>query len=120
MTLRREIVFSVKLRAYKFIDGSCFIQGQSRHFSNIEHLTAIKQQFPDADDHYVQRVHFDEFANWFKDHVITLQNTSDILLSEEIIALSSPPSPSATKVTMKKRKVGRPRTMSEFLTSIIL
>ncbi|XP_040364320.1 uncharacterized protein LOC121049926 [Rosa chinensis] len=63
-----------------------------------EHLTTIKQQFPDEDDHYVQRVHFDEFANWFKDHVITLQNTSDILLSEEIIALSSPPRPSATKV----------------------
>ncbi|XP_062028723.1 uncharacterized protein LOC133744669 [Rosa rugosa] len=63
-----------------------------------EHLTAIKQQFPDADDHYVQHVHFDEFATWFKDHVITLQNTSDILLSEEIIALSSPPSPLATKV----------------------
>ncbi|XP_040367423.1 uncharacterized protein LOC112178107 [Rosa chinensis] len=64
-----------------------------------EHLITIRRQFPAANEHYVQRVHFREFANWFKEHVINLQRTSSVLLSEEVIALSNSPSPSAKRLT---------------------
>nr|XP_011465505.1 PREDICTED: uncharacterized protein LOC101297846 [Fragaria vesca subsp. vesca] len=54
-----------------------------------EPMSTIKNQYPNANDVDVARIHFDEFADWFKTHVTTFG---------------------------KKRKVGRPRHMSEFLS----
>ena len=34
-----------------------------------EHLATIRRQFPNADENFVQRVHFAEFATWFKEYV---------------------------------------------------
>ncbi|KAL6184927.1 hypothetical protein ACLB2K_041062 [Fragaria x ananassa] len=63
-----------------------------------EHMSTIKNQYPNANDVDVARIHFDEFADWFKAHVSFLQNMGDVSLPEEILALSNPPSPSAARL----------------------
>ncbi|KAL6213984.1 hypothetical protein ACLB2K_013422 [Fragaria x ananassa] len=63
-----------------------------------EHMSIIKNQYPNAIDVDVARIHFDEFADWFKAHVSCLQNMGDVSLLEEIVALSNPPSPSAARL----------------------
>ncbi|KAL6219803.1 hypothetical protein ACLB2K_007562 [Fragaria x ananassa] len=61
-----------------------------------EHLVTIRRQYPSADEHFVKSVHFREFATWFKEHVLSLQRRG-VILSEEIVALSSFPVPSAKR-----------------------
>lgn len=61
-------------------------------------MSTIKNQYPNANDVDVARIHFDEFADWFKAHVSCLQNMGDVSLPEEIVALSNPPSPSAARL----------------------
>ncbi|KAL6141937.1 hypothetical protein ACLB2K_060223 [Fragaria x ananassa] len=63
-----------------------------------EHMSTIKNQYPNANDVDVARIHFDEFVDWFKAHVSCLQNMGDVSLPEEIVALSNPPSPSAARL----------------------
>ncbi|KAK9928673.1 hypothetical protein M0R45_025796 [Rubus argutus] len=56
-----------------------------------EHLATIRRQYSTANEHHVQLVHFQEFAKWFKEHVINLQRTSDVLLSKKLLLCQIPP-----------------------------
>ena len=34
-----------------------------------QYIAAIKDNFPNVDEDFVARVHFEQFAKWFKEHV---------------------------------------------------
>ncbi|XP_050386122.1 uncharacterized protein LOC126802526 [Argentina anserina] len=67
-----------------------------------EHLTAIQRDYPSADEQSVQQVHFREFAAWFKEHVRSLQRSSSVMLSDEIVDLSNSPMPTVKRFNSYK------------------
>ncbi|XP_004301917.1 PREDICTED: uncharacterized protein LOC101297846 [Fragaria vesca subsp. vesca] len=108
-----------------------------------EPMSTIKNQYPNANDVDVARIHFDEFADWFKTHNDQVRDEPFILESQahQVWYIADPLGEGwlnvneveskdfshvqfDTSVEMesvvttfgKKRKVGRPRHMSEFLS----
>ncbi|XP_058201329.1 uncharacterized protein LOC131316070 [Rhododendron vialii] len=55
------------------------------------HIEFLKSKMPRADDHQIQREHFETFHAWFKDHVQLLLRTSNVTFSEEIHKLAIGP-----------------------------
>ncbi|KAG5528923.1 hypothetical protein RHGRI_029546 [Rhododendron griersonianum] len=56
-----------------------------------KHLEFLKSKMPRADDHQIQREHFETFHAWFKDHVQLMLRTSNATFSEEIHKLAIGP-----------------------------
>ena len=53
------------------------------------HVTAIKDQNPDASEESVALTHFNEFANWFKDHVSLQISLYGLTIADKTFLLCS-------------------------------